>query len=123
MTLKSYIWSLRIFTAISIATLVLVILFIDPKSSLLFPKMLFYVSLFFSLSGIFNLVFLRLRRKLIQEEGGGINVGMSFRQAILLAILTIGMLVLQSFRMLVWWDGLMLVAGVFLVELYFLSRF
>ena len=50
------------------------------------------------------------------------NVALSFRQGILLALLAVGLLILQSFRMLVWWDALLVVAGVFLIELYFLSK-
>ncbi|MCX6763190.1 MAG: hypothetical protein NTZ97_00430 [Candidatus Moranbacteria bacterium] len=50
------------------------------------------------------------------------NVSLSLRQGILLALLAVGLLALQSFRMLVWWDGLFLLAGIFLIELYFLSR-
>jgi hypothetical protein len=122
MTLRSYIWSLRVFTLISLVALGLIILYIDPKGSGIFGKVLFYISLFFSLSGIINLVFLRLRRKMIHADREGDNVGLSFRQGALLAVLAVGLLILQSMRVLVWWDGLILVAGAFLMELYFLSR-
>ncbi len=50
------------------------------------------------------------------------NVGLSFRQGVLLSMLCVGLLILQGLRMLVWWDGLLLVGGVFLIEFYFLSR-
>jgi hypothetical protein len=63
-----------------------------------------------------------IRRKTLGEEAAQSNAGLSLRQGILLAILVIALLVLQSFRMLVWWDGLLVLAGVILIELYFLSR-
>jgi hypothetical protein len=122
MTLRSYIWSLRVFTAVSILALNLIIFYVDPTAAGIFGKVLFYVSLFFVLSGIFNLFFLRLRRKMIYEDKEGDNIGLSFRQGALLALLFVGLLILQSLRILVWWDGLILVAGAFLLELYFLSK-
>jgi len=47
---------------------------------------------------------------------------LSLRQGMLLSLLACGLLFLQSFRILVWWDGLLLLAGIFLIELYFLNK-
>ena len=121
MTLKSYIWGMRFATLFSIAGLVAVVYCVDPDAGPV-GKMLFYFILFFVLSGILNLLFLWLRRRITTSETAFANVGMSLRQAMILALFAIGLLILQSFRVLVWWDGLLLLAGIFLVELYFLSR-
>lgn len=121
MTLKSYIWGMRFATLFSIAGLVAVVYCVDPDAGPV-GKMLFYFILFFVLSGILNLLFLWLRRRITTSETAFANVGMSLRQAMILALFAIGLLILQSFRVLVWWDGLLLLAGVFLVELYFLSK-
>jgi len=83
---------------------------------------LFYLAVFFVLSGIFNLILLFIRRIFLGHEMAVENIELSFRQGILLAIIAIGILILQSYQMLVWWDALLVVAGVFLIELYFLSR-
>lgn len=122
MTLKSYIWGMRIVTLFSIIGLVSVVYLVDPEASGPVGKVLFYLVLFFTLSGIFNLFLMWLRRRMITSETAFANVGLSLRQGMLLALLAIGLLLLQSFRVLVWWDGLLLLAGIFLVELYFLSR-
>lgn len=122
MTLRSYIWGMRIVTLFSIIALALVVYYVDPEGSGAVGKAIFYLVLFFVLSGFFNLLLLRLRQKMTDEENAHATVGLSFRQSVLLAILAIGLLIMQSFRILVWWDGLLLVAGIFLVELYFLSR-
>jgi len=74
------------------------------------------------LSGLFNLILLRLRKKITTSENAFAQVGLSFRQSTLLSLLAIGLLVMQSFRVLVWWDGLLFLAGIFLIELYFLSK-
>jgi hypothetical protein len=58
---------------------------------------------------------------MMRGELVGENIILSLRQGILLALLATSLLVLQGLRMLLWWDGLLIVAGIFLIELYFLS--
>ena len=122
MTLRAYVWGIRLVTLLSIAAFVLVLKFVDPDSTGIVGKVLFYASLFFTLSGILNLFLLWLRKKLMNSDTAASNIGLSFRQGNLLALFAIGLLIMQSFRVLVWWDGLLLLAGVFIVELYFASR-
>ena len=122
MTFRAYIWGIRIMTLFSFFALGAVIIYVDPQNSAWVGVVLFYLTAFFSISGIFNLLLLFIRQKLLGEEMAVESVGLSFRQGILLTSITIGILILQSFRVLVWWDALLVVAGVFLVELYFLSR-
>ncbi len=122
MTLKSYIWGIRIITLISLVALGAVVYYIDPENSSLIGVILFYLVAFFVLSGIFNLMLIFLRRKLLGNEMAVKNIDLSFRQGILLAVMIIAIMILQSYQMLIWWDALLVVAGVFLVELYFLSR-
>lgn len=122
MTLRAYIWGLRIVSLLSFSALALVVYLVDPERSGLMGVLVFYVVLFFALSALFNLVFLRLRKSALGSEAALSNLSLSFRQGILLAIFVIGLLILQSFRVLVWWDGLILLLAVFLVEFYFLSR-
>lgn len=117
---KGYLWILRIVTLVSLGGLSYVVMLIDPESGYL-AKIYFFVALFFFSGGFFNLLFLRMRKKMLHGDFLGYNLAVSFRQAALLAVLTVALLALQGARMLVWWDGLLLVAGVFLIELYFLS--
>jgi hypothetical protein len=122
MSLKSYIWGVRLINLISLSALALVVYNVDPEKSGLVGFAIFCTVLFFVLSGIFNLILLWIRRITLGKETAFSDLSLSFRQGILLAVLAIGILILQKFRILVWWDGLMTVAGVFLIELYFLSR-
>ena len=122
MSLKAYIWGVRIVTILSLGAFVLVVNLVDPEGSGLVGKILFYVSIFFFLSGFFNLLLLRLRKRNVNAENAFSNISLSFRQGILLALFSIGLLVLQSFRILIWWDGLLLMFGIFIIELYLVSR-
>jgi hypothetical protein len=123
MTLKSYLWGIIISTAISFAAWVLVLKQIDPEKTGLPGKLLFFVSALLFLSGLFVLLFTWMRKT---TSGGDqvalANIGISFRQGILMAMLVCLLLVLQQYRILTWWDGSLVVAGILLVELYFLTR-
>jgi hypothetical protein len=122
MTLKSYIWGIRIVTLFSIVALVWVVNYVDPEASGMIGKALFYLILFFAFSGLFNLLLLWFRRKITNNENAYAQVMLSFRQGALLSLLVTGLLLLQGLRVLAWWDGLLLLAGIFLIEFYFLSK-
>ena len=122
MDIRSYIWTSRFLTFVFLVVFGLVVTYINPETSGLQGKVFFYLSLFLFLAGLFNFFLLFFRKKMMDRETAELNARLSLRQGVLLALLVPGLLILQSFRMLVWWDGLILVAGIFLVELYFLSR-
>jgi hypothetical protein len=122
MTLKAYIWVMRLFSLVSLIVFGLVLAYVDPEASALPGKLIFYFSLLLFLSSFLSLFLLFVRRKTLGEESAMDSSGLSLRQGILLAVLVISLLILQSFRMLIWWDSLLVVAGIFLIELYFLSR-
>ncbi len=122
MTLRTYVWGILIITLFSFVALLGVIINIDPDKAGLAGKAVFFAVLLFFLSGFFNLFLLWLRKKMLGKESTAVNIGLSFRQGFLLAVLALGVLILQGMRLLVWWDGLLLVVGIFLVELYFLSK-
>lgn len=118
---KGYLWLARIASLLSLFALGFVITQIDPEKNWQ-SKAFFYAAFFFSVWGASHLFFLRLRRKNMRGEMLGENIMLSFRQSMLAAVLATGLLFFHGLRMLVWWDGLLVVAGIFLVELYFLSR-
>lgn len=120
--MRSYVWGMRLITLFSFSILGLIVYYLDPEKTGLFGLILFYLTLFFAFSGFFNLVLIWARKKALDGETAFSNVGLSFRQGILLALILVIILILQGLRMLFWWDGLLAVAGVFLIELYFLSR-
>ena len=122
MTLRSYIWGMRIAVLFSIVALGITVNYVDPESSGVPGKALFFLILFFALSGIFNLVLLRMRRRMTNTENAFNNLNLCFRQGILFAFFFTGLLVLQGERVLIWWSALLLLAGAFLIELFFITR-
>lgn len=122
MTLRFYLWVVKIVTLFSFIALILVVYFIDPEKTGWAGKTIFYLVLFFALSGLLNLILTKLRKIWGGEETVILNIVLSSRQSAILAAILVGLLFLQGLRILVWWTGLLLVACVFLLELYFLSR-
>jgi hypothetical protein len=99
-----------------------VIMRIDPTASIFIGQSLFFVSLFLMLTGIFALFFTWMRKMMSGGESAFVHLGMSLRQGMLLALLIIFLLIFQRLQILIWWDGLLLAAGFFIIELYFLTR-
>ena len=122
MTLKSYLWGMRFGTFLALISCGLVVFYADPEKGGIPVKIAFYLTFFLFASGIFILILSWARREIGSSGVVLSDLGISFRQGILLSLLVVVLLVLQSFRFLVWWDGLLVVAGIFLIELYFLTK-
>lgn len=123
MTLKLYLWGMRIGFLVSLTAWVLVFMRIDPEKSGVFGIGLFYLSTLFLLSSTFVLMLTWIWRRFQGSEDLMMAyVGVSLRQGTLLSILVILLLIFQQYRVLTWWDSALSVAGIFLVELFFLTR-
>lgn len=93
----------------------------DPTDSGLIGLVFFYASLFLSLLGTFFLLSF-LWRKLFNKFALEFRlVGVSFRQSFFFACLIVGVLFLQSQQFLTWWNLLLLVAAVTIIEFFCLS--
>lgn len=122
MTLKLYLWSLRVFSLLFGAALGFIVFYIDIEKYGVAALTGFYASFFLTFSGMFILALTQLRKYF---SGGILTSGQlsaSFRQGILLAMTAVALLFLQSLRMLAWWDGLLVAAGVLLIELHYLTK-
>jgi len=122
MTVRSYLWGMRLSTLAALGALGVVVYYVDPFRDGVLGQALFYISLFFSITGLATLFLFWLRRRWHANEVVYQNVGVSFRQGMLVALAVSGMFVLQSFRLLLWWDAGIVIAGVLLIELWFLSK-
>jgi len=114
---------MRTAAAASLAVWLLVVRQIDPDNAGAIGLLLFFASAFLFLAALLILLFTWLRRKIGgSEEIALAYLGVSFRQGILMALLVILLLMAQRYRILTWWDSLLTVAGILLIELYFLTK-
>lgn len=122
MTLRSYLIGMFISTLFCWASWVLILIYIDPEQTSFIGFLSFYVSLFFAVIGTLTIAGFYLRVWFTRNEVLFAHVVPAFRQAILLSLILVVSLILQSFRLLTWWDGALLVGSVTLLEFYFMSR-
>jgi len=83
---------------------------------------LFYLSLFFASVSLFTLLGFFVRSKISSKRLAFSQIGISFRQGIFFSAALVGALILQSFRMLDWRNGSLLLIGIFILEFYFASQ-
>jgi len=122
MTLRAYIIGMLIATLFCLSSFILVLFYINPFETNILGVICFYLSLLFSLTGIFTLLGFYIRKWLTHNEIIFAHVGISFRQAFLFSLCIIGCLILQSMRMFSFWTGGLLVASICLLEFFFLAR-
>jgi len=113
---------------LAIACLTAILVYFSPQTSSAGVFSLFYLALLISAAGIFTLIgfFIRQisRKKRIPLSQGQVvrNLEVSFRQGFLLSIILVSVLILQSQRLLYWWDLAALVGLVGLAEWWLMKR-
>jgi hypothetical protein len=122
MSLRLYLVGLMFSTIFCWACFVLILFYVNPDEAGFVGFLAFYLSLFFALTGTFSLIGFYLRVWLSRNEILFKHISPAFRQGFFLALILVISLVLQAFRILTWWDGLLLVGSVVLLEFYFMSR-
>ena len=83
---------------------------------------LFYSSLLLALTGTFTVVIYYLRLALNRSENFFRHLNTALRQGALLSSMVCVGLAFQRLRVLTWWDALLLLAIVVLIEYYFMNR-
>ncbi len=122
MTLKKYLFGIALSTLFCFVAFILVLLYVDPYNTSFVGYVSFYASLFFANIGAFTLIGFYVRIWSSGNEVVYAHVAPAFRQAIFLSIVIVGSLLLQSFRLLSWWDAILFVLSIVLLEFFFMSR-
>lgn len=108
-------------TAAAWAAWLIVLFRVDPFASGPVGFLLFYLSLWLSLTGTISLLGLMIRAKIKKEEAIFRQVSNSFRQATFLGALIVGLLYFQGHRLLTWWNLILFVIGLMFLEFFWLS--
>ncbi len=122
MTLKNCLIGMIISAVLCFTAWIMIVNNVDPNETDWRGFSLFYLSLFFVLINFFTLLGFFIRSKISSKHPAFSQIGISFRQGIFLSVALIGALILQSFRMLDWRNGLLLLISIFILEFYFASR-
>ncbi|MBU2228912.1 hypothetical protein KJ810_00730 [Patescibacteria group bacterium] len=122
MPLRRYLFIMGFGTLISWGALVLVILNIDPFASGFIGLFSFYVMLFLSLMGTFSLFGFFVRIIFVRRSVLFRHIGVSLRQSVLFSLLIMISLMLQANSLFTWWNAILLILGLALLEFFFLGR-
>lgn len=121
MSIKTFIASVIFSAILSLIAWVLLLVYVDPGKIEGWRLVLFYAVLFLFCISLFLLIGL-WGRKLAAGKRLNISAFMnSFRQSVLFSLLLVGILILQSFQLLAWWNGLLLVGAIVFLEFCFLA--
>lgn len=97
----------------------LVLVFVNPYEAGWVGLLFFYLSLFLGLGGIFSIIGFIIRFLTLRNQFAYVQVKRAFRQGLMFALLLTLALLLQGFRLLVWWNLLLLVLFLGGVEYFF----
>ena len=118
----AYLIGMSIAAILCWAAFGMAILSVNPFKADFISIISFFVSLFFAISATLTAIIFYFRGRKEDEENLAKKLGVSFRHASLVALAGVGLLILQAFRILNWWDGALLVIAILLIEMYFRSR-
>jgi hypothetical protein len=122
MTLRQYLAIMGLGTAVAWSAVGLIVTHVDPDEAQVAVFAILYLALFLALTGTLSIVGFLLRVSLLKKDLFiSQQVLAAFRQAVLLSLLLVSMLVLKSRAMLTWWIALLAVAALTLLEFFFIS--
>ena len=122
MTLRQYLVFMSLGTLLAWSAVAVIVLTIDPveASPVIFAAL--YASLFLALTGTLSVGGFVFRSILLrQQDILSRQVAAAFRQAMLLSALAVMTLHLQSRGLLTWWNALLMVMVLTLMEFFFIS--
>ena len=100
----------------------LVIFNVDPKSAGFVGFFLFYSTLYLWLFGFVYGIIMMIYKRFFGAHTAFASVQMVTRQSLLVGALFIGLMILQSFSLLTWYNVILFVVVISLVEYLFVSK-
>lgn len=121
MNLFKYLIILGACTGLCLIAWLFVVFLMNPEQGGWLAALFFYISLWFTLAGGFSIAGVLVRGQVYQDEIAHKLVRDAMRQGSIFAILIIIALILQSGRVLTWWNFIIIVLAAVSAELFFIS--
>lgn len=121
MTLHKYLLLMGMASLVCWLAFLLVVFYMNPYSAGFVAVGFFYVSLFLSIVGSFAVLGFIVRRKFLQGELIFRQVAVTFRQAFWFGLFAVVSLWLQHAKLLTWYNLLLLILVLAVLEFFFLS--
>ena len=122
MTLRQYLIIMSISTLLSWSAVGMIITMTDPTQTQSVVFVILFASLFLALTGTLSISGFLMRIWVLRKQYFiSKEVLVSFRQAIMLATLLIASLVMQSRSILTWWNAVLMVMALTMLEFFFVT--
>lgn len=121
MTLRQYLFWMLLSTALCWLGWLSIVGAVDPMNAGWIGFFIFYAALCLSLIGTFAVIGLAARSLLHRHEPVSRHAATSFRQSLLLTAFLAGSLLLQSHALLTWWNLLLFIATLTVMEFFLIS--
>lgn len=121
MTLKNYLIFMGSTTVFLLGFFLIIINLINPETTNLLGFIIFYLSLFLTLSGITALVGFFIRFKIMQKDLAVRAVKTAFRQSFLFSFLIAAILFLLSQKLFSWFNLILLIVILSIIEFLLIS--
>ncbi len=118
MTLRAYLVGFTASSILSWTVVVVTLLGTNPERGGQAAILALFISLAVALTSSLTLIGYAVRVYRSGNQDKYVAARTSFRQALLVGIAVVAVLALQAVRLLAWWDIVLLVAILWLVELY-----
>lgn len=122
MSVRGYLLGILATTILCFAAFALIVMVIDPEKANVWIFAGLFTSLGLGVMGAFMVLGYLVRRLTSNNEVVFSHITVLARQGFLLALGVTSLVIMQVTRILTWWDALMLVVILALVELYFYAR-
>jgi len=100
----------------------MVLIFISPQEIGILTFLLFYLILGLAVTGTLTILGFLIRKLINKNELAFEHVKVSFRQAVWLSLILIVSLYLQSQQLLTWWNAVLLILSLGLIEFFYLGQ-
>lgn len=121
MTLKKYLTLMSIIAVVCWVSFAAVVFYINPQEAGTVGYFLFYGSLFIATVATLSVFGFVLRSRVLRGELAFRQVAVTFRQAVWFGVLVVGALWLQARGLLTWWNLILFILVLTILEFFFLS--
>ena len=121
MNLKSFLLFMTIGTLLSWFGWFMILFFIDPSEAGILAFLLFYLTLLISVLGTATVLGFFARKMSLKQELAFEHVIVSFRQGLWISVVVTVSLYLQSKELLTWWNAVLLILALGLIEFFCLN--
>ena len=122
MTFKQYLLVMTLGTLAALLSWTIVLVAIDPMTSGIPAKVIFFLSFFIAAVGVFSLFGALIRVLIVHREGVvSREVARAFRQSLLFSSIILSNLILAAANYLRWWTLIITVLLFAFIELFFLT--